>query len=219
MIEKYHKPIFEVISREGALGVNAIAKATEIPLSTIQKYLDKQQTFFRKTEDRKWDLPENVNADITSQSLILTANILENTILLIQSQLGELQNTVANTLTPVNTLKRGVENKPLPVAETTYKAKNTKLSKILEAIDKLPSLIKSRKENVSEELLELLLNTEWLELFVDLGYNYISDVIEPDLYELLLGNKTDLSEDTLTTIKEYQKGQITTEGTDGQTGT
>lgn len=85
MIKKYHDPIFKLISeREEALGVNEIAKGTELPLSTIQKYLSTQQSYFRKNEDRKWDLPEKVMSDITDSSLLLAVNVLENSILLMK---------------------------------------------------------------------------------------------------------------------------------------
>lgn len=205
MIEKYHKPILALISKEGALGVNSIAKATDIPLSTVQRYLNLQQNYFRKNDERKWDLPERVNADITDTSLSLAVNVVENSILLIKTQLADVLNSVENALSPLNTVKRGIQNKPASVADTTPKVENELLESTLEQIDRLPSILKSKKENIPDELLKVLLNTKWLDLLLDYGRNYFKEVIEPDLYDLALGTSTELSEDTLSTIKGYQK--------------
>lgn len=206
MIKKYHDPIFNAITQAGeALGVNTIAKETDLPLSTIQKYLSSQQHYFRKTTDRKWDLPEKVNADITSDSLVLAVNVLENSILLFQSQLAEVQNSVSNLLVPTNTLKTGIQNKVYPVANSSPKVESELLRIILEKVDKLPGIIKKKKDNFSDEYFKLLSNTNWLDLMLDMGNNYAKEVIEPALYDLVLGNTLELDEGVLTTIKEYQK--------------
>lgn len=205
MIERYHVPIYALISERGALGVNTIAKETGFPLSTVQKYLSAQQNYFRKTPDRKWDLPEKVNADITDSALVLTVSLIESTILLMQTQLAEVQSTLGNALTPLSTLKKGIENKPAPVADVPQLPKNEKLRKILEETDKLPEVIKSKKENLSEEMYKMLLNTNFLELILDMGDNYVGEVVTPELFDLLLGTKDELSDDVLNNLKDYQK--------------
>lgn len=204
MIEKYHDPIFKLITeKKEALGVNTIAKETDIALSTVQKYLTTQQTYFKKTGDRKWDLPERVKQEVSPESLQLMINGLENSILLIQTQTKELQQSIANLVPPINILKRNIRDSAPPVAETPIL--NEKLVNKIASLDKLPKVIKSRKDSLTDDMYEMLMNTDWYGIFVDLGYNYLQEVIEPELYDLLLGTKIDLSEDALSTIKEYQK--------------
>lgn len=207
MIEKYHKPIFEVISRMGALGVNQIAKETDLPVSTIQAYLTKQQSYFKKNDDRKWDLPENVVSEITDNSLTLSLGVLENAILLIESQLREVVESFTNIIIPLNTLKKGLKDKPAPVADTIPKGASPKLRELMENVGRLPTIIKTKKSNLTPEQYDLLLNTEWLNLILDLGANYFRDEISPSLYELLLGSTAQIPEDILDVLNQYQIGQ------------
>lgn len=204
VIKKYHDPILREISDKGALGVNALAKLTDLPLSTVQKYLTTQQTYFRKTSDRKWDLPERVNTDITSNSLQRSASLLDNTLVLLQNQLEEMGNTLASLAPVTNMIKRALENNTLPVADNSSKLTNRKVKEMFDSVDKLPEVIKNKKKNISEELYEMLINTDWLSLWIDYGTNYVSTVIQDSLYDLLLGKTDELSEDALDTIKSYQ---------------
>lgn len=202
MIEKYHNPIFALISEKGALGVNELAKATDFPLSTIQRYLTVQQTYFKKTQGRKWDLPERVNSDITDDSLNLAVNITEDSIKLIRAQLTDALNAVENALIPLSTVKRGIKHKPTPVAP---KVNSEKLQDILEAADKIPTIIKSKKENLTPEMYDTLMSTKWLDIYLDLGNKYVVDVITTELYDLLLGVKKEMDDEIFSVIKEYQR--------------
>jgi hypothetical protein len=204
MIEKYHEPIFKLISEKGALGVNQIAKETEIPLSTVQKYLSTQQSYFRKNEDRKWDLPEKVTSDISDSSLTLAVEVMENSIQLFKAQLEEMVQAAANVLTPINTIKRGISNKPAPVADKQPRVQNPKLAAILENVGRMPNLIKSKKSDLTDNYYQLLMNTDWLSMQLDLGDNYMKEVIVPGLSDLLLNQTEKLDEDTYTAIKDYQ---------------
>lgn len=201
MIQKYHDPILTVINEKGASGVNVIAQLTGIPLSTVQKYLTTQQKYFRKTQDRKWDLPEKVTTDISNNSHTLVVTGIENSFLLFKSELDALINLVDNSLIQIEQLKRVVQNKPTPVAENTI---NPRLKNLQEKMDNLPRIIKSKKENIPKELLEILLNTNWTDFTLDMGANYLNDVVEPALYSLIIGESDYLDEDLLNQIKEYQ---------------
>ena len=204
MIQKYHEPIFNLLTQKGALGVNTIAKETGIALSTVQKYLTTQQSYFRKNEDRKWDLPERVKTDISEDTSKLTLSILENSLLINQKHLGEALNAVDNSLKAISTIKAILESKPPSVADTSPKITNKKLLSIIDTTDRLPEVIKARKSFIPDEYYQVLIKTSWLDLILDLGDTYVNDVIQPELYELLSGSKTELDEDLVNVLKNYQ---------------
>lgn len=210
MTDKYHDQILTLISEKGPTGVNQLAKALEIPVSTMQRYLHKQ-TFFRMNEDKKWDLPEKVIGDVKSTSLTLVTDVIETSIMLLKSQIAELEHSVDNVLSPLNTLKRGIKGfAPAAGAVAGSSSKSDITNKhILDLDNDAQNLIKATKKYVQvcpQEYQELLINTDWYHLVTDLGYKYVKEYISPELGDLFLEQRDNLSEDTLEVIKEYQKG-------------
>ena len=51
--ESLHSDIKGLIEINGPMGVNQLAKALNIPLSSMQHYMDKKQTYFKKNQARK----------------------------------------------------------------------------------------------------------------------------------------------------------------------
>lgn len=204
MSEERKDQILRVLSEKGALGVNALAREIGVPLSTLQKYLH-NQNYFRMNDSKKWDLPERVTTDLKTNTMTLMLNSLETAILLVQSQIDETRQSIANALVPVESLKRGFKNIQLPVAESGNVGLHPKWSEALDMLVKFPDIIKTRKDNLSEENYDLLRNVDWYHLYLDMGANYFINVLSGDIYNLLLGETDNLSEDTLTTIKEYMK--------------
>jgi hypothetical protein len=202
--EERKDQIIAVLSEKGALGVNALARELSIPLSTLQKYLH-SQNYFRMNESKKWDLPERVTTDLKANTMTLMLNSLETAILLIQSQIEESRQAVANALVPVESLKRGFKSIQHPVAESGTVGLPPKWSEALDMLAKFPEIIKSRKDKLSEENYNILRNVDWHYLYLDMGANYFINALSGEIYNLILGETDNLSEDALTTIKEYQK--------------
>jgi hypothetical protein len=204
MYDKYKDDILKLITDNGPMGVNALSKATSIPLSTLQKYLHKQ-TYFKINEDKKWDLPERVATDIRTNTLELMVNMVETSILLLKSQMEELQHNVDNTLTPIATLKRGLSAQaPVASNQTGQSTIDPRLSEIMDMKATLISIFKKQKANIPDEYESLLFNFDYVGLVLKEGKQYTQSFLEDGLYNLLSGSTDELSEDTVEILKENQ---------------
>lgn len=207
--EERKDQITKLLSTNGAMGVNAIAKALNAPTSTIQKYLH-SQSYFKINDSKKWDLPEKVMSDVKSNQLELLASVSKNSIALLRTNLEELLINVDNALAPLTTLERDIKRFQPSVAKTSDVGFNSlpkKWQEIIENLQQFPTVIKSKKNTTNPEYYELLLNTNWWELVIEMGLSYFRDTLSTDIYDLLLGQSEQLSEDSLETIKEYQIGR------------
>lgn len=204
MADEKYEAVYAVLSDKGATGVNDLAKALGWPLSSTQKYLERQ-TYFKKTESRKWDLPEKVLTEVKSDTLSLMANGVENSALITQSQLIEVGQSLELMLIAVQGLKKGIQNYRTPVAE-----KSVSVDLRLVALDKKAKdtlkVIKTHIDNVPDEYRDMLLNMDILGYMIDHGVKTNNDLFNTEVTSLLTGQADNLSEDTLSLVKEYQRG-------------
>ena len=207
MIDKYKDDIIVLIKKNGPMGVNALQRELDVPLTTLQKYLHRQ-TYFKINEDRKWDLPENVIADIKNNTLELMTNVVENSILLLKSQMDEMQLSLNNALVPISTLKRGISNLSAGVASTEsgQKITNPHLLELIKHEGTLKEIFSKKKDNILEEYRNLLFNFDYIGLVRKEGEEYTKEFLEQNTYELLAGRTQILTEDTIQILKENQKG-------------
>jgi hypothetical protein len=196
--------IIKVLSSKGALGVNALAREIDLNVSTLQKYLH-NQSYFRMNENKKWDLPERVTSDLRVNQLENLATITEASITLIRSNLEELLINVDNALSPIKTLKRDIARISPSVAQSVNVQIHPLFQDILDKLDQMPAILKSGKDRVNTEIYDILVNTDWHRLVIEMGSLYFTNTISGEIYNLILGETDSLSEDALTTIKEYQK--------------
>lgn len=201
--DKYHDLILEYVTKNGETGVNELSKALEVPLSTMQKYLEKQ-SYFKKTQNRKWDLPENVAADIKANTLALMVTNVENSLLLLQAQMDEVRHNLTTAMAPIGTLKRGVENIVAPVANSP-KAIDQRLYKFEEELSIMPRAMKTHKDRLPEEYRELLLNADWIDIGIEKGFRYMHDMLGPAIAEMIADNDVGLSTEFVEVIEKYQK--------------
>lgn len=201
--DKYYDEVLHYLTENGETGVNVLANALNVPLSTMQRYLEKQ-TYFKKTINRKWDLPSNVETDIKSNTMTLMVSSVENALMVVDSQMAEIQLSIQNALMPVNTLKRAVSALNAPVAD---KATNMHPSiiKVNEFANVMQKAIKQYMSNVPEEYQELLKNLDIIGMCVNMGLNYINSSENADLTGILLGETDKLTEDTLKVLENHQK--------------
>lgn len=210
MTKKYHDEIYSLIQTNGPMGVNELQKELNIPLSTLQHYLTKQQNFFKKNENRKWDLPENIQNEVKTNVLELMVNGAENAVLLLQSQVSEIQLSIENVLTTVNTVKRGITNLSIPpVADKSDKSSNIhpRATKMMENATLIEKAIKQHISKIPEEYVEILKNVDWIELSLDMGSIYFQNTLGPEITQLIVGDADTLTEETLITLEKYQKGE------------
>lgn len=201
--DKYHDDILTIITEKGEMGVNEIARAINVPLSTVQKYLERQ-TYFKKTERRKWDLPEHVNQDIKSDTLSLMVDSVENALKLLNAQMSEIQLSIQNSLIPVNTLKRAVNAAITPVAGKSVNV-DKKLIKLEEDAHDIEKVFKKFKDKLPEIYKDLVLNVDMVWLSISKGTEYVKGNFTQEISALLVEQSNTLSDDVLDALKLYQK--------------
>ncbi len=201
--EKYYDDILTYLTNNGEAGVNELSRKLDIPLSSLQRYLDRQK-YFKKTASRKWDIPERVQSDIKSNTLSLMVTGVENAIMLLDAQLDELKTNVANTLGPINTLKRGLESANASVAGMSCDH-HPLFTKMDNQCNELMSIFKQNKNKFPEMYRDLLLNLNVHLLFLDLGREAFQTWVSGEISELIVEKTTELSDDTVELIIKYQK--------------
>jgi hypothetical protein len=204
--DKYYDPILAYITEHGESGVNTLGNALDISPSTIQKYLDRQ-TYFKKTEARKWDLPSKVNADIKSDTMTLMVDSVENSLLILRAHLEELVEDVQNSLGPVKTLKRGISTIKAAVAPKTSNTSDIdqRFIDLTNDNKELMSTFKRYINKIPEEYKDLLLNFDHIGFCIIRGTDSINKEIMNEVSELLLEKTDILSEEVITALKRYQK--------------
>lgn len=210
MRDTYKDHILKILSENGPLGVNALQKemvkeGLDIPLSTLQRYLHRQE-YFLLNGSKKWVLPENITPVLTNTSADRAVEALESSLRLIQSQMEELQLVVRNTLSPISTIKRGIKELRPAVAEVAegQRVVDPRLHKLNDTRGVLLDIMRKKKENIPEEYQDLFFNFDYVGLVIKEGENYTRDFLEADIYDILSGIKTELDEDTITILKENQ---------------
>lgn len=200
MTEQLHEQIKQLLEANGPMGVNAIQKEVGIPLSTLQKYLDYKQTYFKKNAQRKWDLPENVAASEVADTSNHYATVIESQIIGINASFEMLSGQIRSTLALMSAHKPN----PLPVA-SKVKPIDPGLSKYGEEIAVIVNVIKHKKADIPEEYQKLLTNVNWVELAIDRGRIYVRDNISDRIADLVLKSTDTLPEEVYTVLEEYQK--------------
>lgn len=203
--EKYHDPILAVIKKNGPMGVNAIAKAIDMPLSSVQKYLDRQD-YFKKTSDRKWDVPENVTenlvAAIETNRLQLIAQSLNTQSLLVGNSVDLFVSSINDLLKQISNIIPALESYKAPVAND--KTVSPLLLKLQETVSQIPLIIKKNKDKLSPDYLELLTGVNWLELVINKGSIYFEENVSTEIAELLTEQREELSDEIVEAISQYK---------------
>lgn len=193
--DSLHPVIKALLEKHGAMGVNQLAKELDIPLSTMQKYLDKQQNYFKKNHARKWVLPDSL---ANSEMSVATENYTQ----IISSQITTID-TLINTLTSQfkATLALMEANKPnsAPVAVNHHPS----IDKLLKFSETMSKALKQYKNNIPEEYQDLVFNLDITDMCVNEGMNYINGNSN-ELTSLLLGEVDTLSDETLKILESYQ---------------
>jgi hypothetical protein len=197
-IDKYHADIRALIEREGALGVNSLSKALNIPLSTIQKYMH-SQSYFKMNQSKKWDLPEKVVANDIKESLKNFDSVIESQ-LGITSLSDMLYTQIKSTITLLSAQK--------PISHTV--ASNTldihpEILKLDKNVKEMYILFSKYVHKCPEEYQNLIKNVDLYSLIKEKGTIYMNNEFSREISALFLERSVDLSDNVLQTLKEYQK--------------
>jgi len=191
--------IRSLIERNGPMGVNALSRQTGINLSTLQKWLERQSSFI-KTEDRKWDLPENATAKAVKIENENFDAVMDSQLKGISTVAELLISNIKATVTIMNTQKPkapSVAESQIPIDERLYK--------IQEDISLMPELIKKNSIKIPDDYKDLLNSIDWMQLHIDKGLLYFRDELSAHIADLILGNQDKLPDDTISTLEGYIK--------------
>jgi len=191
--------IRSLIERNGPMGVNALSRQTGINLSTLQKWLERQSSFI-KTEDRKWDLPENATAKAVKIENENFDAVMDSQLKGISTVAELLISNIKATVTIMNTQKPkapSVAESQIPIDERLYK--------IQEDISLMPELIKKNSIKIPDDYKDLLNSIDWMQLHIDKGLLYFRDELSAHIADLILGNQDKLPDDAISTLEGYIK--------------
>lgn len=201
--ESLHQQIKDLISKNGAMGVNALQKELGVPLSSLQKYLDKQQNYFIKNHSRKWDLPENAAESDMSTVTDNYSSIIESQI----AGMNVLTETLMAQFRATLTLMQANRPRNPPVADKSSHEmlKHPTVQEMLRDLEQLPTILKRKKSDIPEEYQDLLQNIDWLGLVITKGSSYFREVISPAIANLILHDDEKLPDDIVNVLEGYQK--------------
>lgn len=205
MSAELHDQIKELIERHGAMGVNAIQKEIGIPLSTLQRYLDTRQNYFKKTNDRKWDLPENVSANYAAAAETNQTQVIESQLTGITATFDMLSAQIKATVMLLETFKvkpqsssvAGSSNgKPIEVKGS--------LADLHKLIQLTPKIIRTKIDYIPEEYRDLLKGMNWSDLAADVGkirFTEFTDVIA----DMIVSDIQEVPTNMIEIMEQYQK--------------
>lgn len=198
--DQLHADVKVLLEKNGAMGVNQLSKELDIPLSTMQKYMDKDQTYFKKNSARKWVLPEvSAVSDMSSVSSNYS-NIIDSQLMSMNALIDTLMAQFRATVTLIEA------NRPL-MRPVTGKATNKYpiMDKVDNFVKSMEKAIKEYKNKIPEEYQELMLNLDIASMVINMGLDYISSKDCADITGLLLGDTETLTENSLKIIERHQK--------------
>lgn len=198
MNQEWHNTILDLLADNKAMGVNELAKHLSIPLSTMQKYLTTQQSYFKKNRQRKWDLPERV----VEESSI---NASESHSLAIQSQLTGMRATFDVLNSQINNVMTLMETYTIPTPSVASKTTiDPRLLKFSENVNNMQLAIKKNVDKVPEIYRDLISNIDFLRLVLNKGREYVEDIVTPELSALVLKQSEILQPEIISLLTEYQ---------------
>lgn len=209
--DKYYNPIEGMLQKNGPMGVNAIARELDVPVSTIQKWLERQD-YFVKNANRKWQLPEkSEQIEQSKSSHGLTGEldpVIEAQIRSISRLHEMLVTQLKNTVDFITEYEiKGppqvvIEETEPPVADLDPRLiqLETDAKKLIEIFNK-----RDIKANIPEEFRALLNGYDHIGLIIKEGKDFATKFLEDEIFSLLSGRISTLSEETVGILKENQK--------------
>jgi|ERR1044072_8215942 hypothetical protein len=200
---KYHDAILAHITKHGATGVNALGNALNVPATTLQKYLT-NQNYFKKTDDRKWDLPNKVNSGVSVDTVTLMVESVEKSLMVIKAQMQEVTQNMDNALVPINTLKRGVSNLSTSVSDNAANIdENTAM--FIKISTELQGVFDKYKDKFPEDYRDILINFDIGKYLLNEGYLHLVKGIGGEITEVFSGHTDIFSDEALKMFNKYQK--------------
>ena len=182
------------------MGVNQLSKELNIPLSTMQKYLDKDQTYFKKNNARKWVLPEmSANEDMSVVSSNYS-NVIDSQLLSMQALIETLMSQFRATLSLIDANK-GVSTSVAGIAPNIH----PDILKLDKNAKDMQTVFSKYVVKCPEEYRELIKNLDLYRLMIEKGSIYMNGSFNVEITSLFLEKTVDLSNEVIEVLKNYQK--------------
>lgn len=198
--EELFAQVKRLLEQNGAMGVNQLSKVLDIPLSTMQKYLDKDQNYFKKNSSRKWVLPDMAANDDMSVASSNMPSIIESQLMGMNALIETLMSQFRATVTLIEA------NKPrsLPVAGTSSNL-SPELLKLDIKVKELYVVFKKYVNVCPEEYQDLIKNVDLYRLIIEKGLDYLNEGFNTELTSLFLEKDDTLSDEVLKVLESHQK--------------
>lgn len=203
--DAYRDQITKLLKENGELGVNAIAEALDKPVSNIQRYLERQN-YFVKTQRRKWYFADGMSVSGTTVLKGEVKQIVESQVKTINTTYELLRSQLSTMVAFINNhrfISDTIAIETVPVADSGVV--DERLIKLQEETDQLTDIFKNQKGNIPAQYKELFDNYDHVAFVLKRGTDVVSAFMEDEIFSLLSGRITELSYETVSTLKEYQK--------------
>lgn len=198
--EELFAQVKRLLEQNGAMGVNQLSKVLDIPLSTMQKYLDKDQNYFKKNSARKWVLPDMAANDDMSVASSNMPSIIDSQLMGMNALIETLMSQFRATVTLIEA------NKPrsTPVAGTSSNL-SPELLKLDIKVKELYVVFKKYVNVCPEEYQDLIKNVDLYRLIIEKGLDYLNEGFNTELTSLFLEKDDTLSDEVLKVLESHQK--------------
>jgi hypothetical protein len=161
------------------LGVNSIARATDIPVSTLQRALPKMGLL--KTADRKWTEP--------GQSNDIVLNVIDG----IKRDLD----IVARVY---------ITSHPVAAVTIVETYEDIRMKRVHKRHSEIESAIRQYKDEFTDVDYEILSNVDWLEITIQEGWSKIGKILDIEVTEIISGDRVELTDSTtIELLRKYDK--------------
>ncbi|MFY3741621.1 MAG: virulence-associated protein VapD [Candidatus Nitrosomirales archaeon] len=198
--DKYHADIRRLLEQHGAMGVNQISKELNVPLSTMQKYLDKDQNYFKKNHARKWVLPEISASEEMSVVSSNYSDVINSQIMGMQALIETLMSQFRATLSLIEANK-GTSASVAGIMPDIH----PEILKLNKAAKDMHTVFSKYISKCPDEYQELLKNVDLYRLIKERGTIYMNSEFSTEITSLFLERTVDLSNEVVAVLKEYQK--------------
>lgn len=198
--DRFHADIRRLLEQNGAMGVNQLSKALNVPLSTMQKYLDKDQDYFKKNHSRKWVLPEKSASEDMSLVSANYANVISSQLVSMQALIDTLMSQFRATLSLMDANK-GTS----PAVAGISPDINPQILQLDKKAKDMQTVFKRYVVKSPEEYQELLKGLDLYRLMIEKGTIWMNSEFSTEITSLFLEQTVDLSDDIVEILKNYQK--------------
>jgi hypothetical protein len=199
MNDPYHAEIRALIEKEGALGVNALSKAINVPLSTVQKYMHRQ-SYFKMNSQRKWDMPDKIATETIQSTVNNFETVIESQVTGITSLSDMLVAQIKSTITLLSAQK-GLS----PSVAVTSSDIHPEILELDKKAREMQMIFNKYVGKCPEEYRDLIKNLDIFRLIKEKGTIFLNEGFNVEITSLFLEKSVDLSNEVLKVLEEYQK--------------